>query len=283
MLSNKTLLELIRLADKLDHPEVNRIVSIFNFPRLVPSDKNSIKSKTTEIFNDLRYNSKKQGPFSDDIQLDFLQYLIDNFFEKNKRYNHFIEYNAPDPPIDFKNAFVSNNKELGNSLKRDGYVVIGRTIKKLLPQEIEEAKIESELMSKLDNWGFTQSKGHLNQAILNHSQGNWASANSQFRSFIESLLLEISNHFTPANEAITFSQAVKLLTKSVNPPFFSLTLNEIPKDNDSDSFVFGLWARLHPDGSHPGLSDEDDCSFRYHITIVFANYLLRRLGDRKQE
>jgi hypothetical protein len=282
MLSNKTLLELIRLADKLTHAEVNRIIAVFNFPKLAPAGNNTITSKTTEIFNDLRYNHLKAGPFTDDVQLDLLQYLIDDYFEKNPRLEKgLIDYAAFDQVIDFNNAFGIIHKGLINSLKRDGYFIEGKTIKKLLPQEIEEAKIESELFSALTKFTFTISKGHLTQAISNHSQGNWAGANSQFRTFIESLLTEISNYLLPANKSTTAAQAINILTETVNPPFLRKDLNEVPKDKDSDSLVFGLWVRLHPDGSHPGLSDEDDCSFRYHISIVFANYLLRRVEERK--
>lgn len=281
MLSNRTLLDLIMLADTFTHSEINRIVVLFNFTPLPSSRTNSIQAKTTDIFRHLKYNSGK-APFTGDIHIDFLQYLIDDFFRKRPFFeNGHSEYRPTGPPLTLENAFILSNKEIGNSLKRDGYIVVGKIIKKLLPQEIVEAKIESELVIVLEKLSFATTSGHLSQAIVNHSQGNWASANSQFRSFIESLLIEICNCLIPANDAKTGGQAIKLLTESLTPAFLSKTLNEVPKDKDSDSFVFGLWARLHPDGSHPGLSDEDDCSFRYHMTIVFANYLLRRLADRK--
>lgn len=280
MLSSKTLLDLIRLADSFTHPEVNRIAVVFNFTPLPPSKTNSIQAKTTNIFRHLKYKSGT-APFTDDIQLDFLQYLIDDYFIKRPRYeNGAVEYNRFGPSINFENAFTINNKEIGNSLKRDGYIVVGRTIRKLLPQEIEEAKIESELMIDLETFGFSQSKGHLNQAISNHSQGNWAGANSQFRTFTESLLIQIAGKLLPKNIPDTGAQAIKLLSETTNPPFFSKGLNEIPTTEKDDSFVYGLWVRLHPDGSHPGLSDEDDSSFRYYLTIVFSNYLLRRLKTR---
>lgn len=284
MLSNKTLFELVKFADKLNHSEINRIISIFNFSPIFTGEVKSIMEKTTGIFNELRYYPEtKKGPFSSDIQMDFLQYMIDDFFEKQPGYeNGDVAFNPNGTTIKFENAFVLENRHLGNSLKRDGYIVVGRTIRKLLPQEIEEAKTESELVKALDNFNFATSKGHLNQAILNHSQGNWASSNSQFRTFIESLLTEICSFLLPNNKAETAAQSIKLLGETANPPFLSKELNEYPNDKDSDSLVYGLWVRLHPNGSHPGLSDEDDCSFRYYITIVFANYLLRRLVERKK-
>jgi len=283
MLSNKTLLELVKVADKMTHADMNRVVSFFGFPKLIPAQNNTVKAKGNEILNDLRFNTKRVGPYSSDIQIDFLQYIVDDFFERRSDYETgTTEYNSWGPSINFKNAFVVNHKELANCLKRDGYTIEEKTIKKLLPEEITEAKIESELMASLDKYGFSVSKGHLTQGISNHSQSNWASANSQFRTFTESLLTEINNFLLPGNPATTAAQAIKKLAETVNPPFLSKDLNEYPSDKDSDSFVYGLWTRLHPDGSHPGLSDEDDCSFRYHISIVFANYVLRRLADRKK-
>ncbi len=283
MLSTKTLLELVKLADKLDHPDMNRVVSFFGFPKLMPSQNNTVKSKANEILSDLRFSSNRPGPYSADIQLDFLQYMIDDFFERRPRFeNGDTEYDFDGPSINFENAFTIYNKELCNCLKRDGYIVQGKIIKKLLPEEIAEAKTESELMTALDKYEFSISKGHLTQATQNHSQGNWASANSQFRTFIESLLTEINNFLLPGNLATTAAQAIRTLAETANPPFLSKDLNEYPTNKDDDSLVYGLWTRLHPNGSHPGLSDEDDCSFRYHISIVFANYLLRRLADRKK-
>ena len=282
MLSTRTLLELIKIADNLGHDEVDRIISIFDFSPMNFNGKNTVKSKTTRILDELRFYSKnKAGPFSESIQLDFLQYIIDNYFDKHNSEIESTIYNPNGPPITFRKAFITYHKELGNNLKRDGFIVEGKVIKKLLPQEIDEARTESELESNLDYYNFKTSKGHLTQAINNHSLGNWASANSQFRTFIESLLVEINNYLLPNNQVTTAAQAIKTLAETASPPFLSKTLNEYPNDKDADSFIYGFWCRLHPTGSHPGLSDEDDCSFRYHISIVFANYLLRRLTERK--
>lgn len=283
MFSTKTLLEITKLLDKCEHAEINRVVSIFNLTPPMLGEKKTVKTKVTRIFNDLRYfYNDKEGPFTDSIQIDLLQYIIDDYFDKRPHYEEgSVEYNSNGPNVNFENAFVTNNKVVGNCLKRDGYTVNGRTIKKLLPEEIEEFKTESELVKLLSNFKFEVSKSHLEQAISNHSQGNWASANSQFRTFIESLLIEISKDLLPQNSVKTAAQAIKTLAETVSPSFLSKDLNEFPKTKDENSFVYGLWVRLHPEGSHPGLSDEDDSSFRYHISIVFANYLLRRLNERK--
>jgi len=81
MFSNKTLYELIRIIDKLKISEIIRIISIFNFTPTPIFEKVDAKKLGTDIFNDLRYRSNSiQGPFSGDVQMDLLQFLIDDFF-----------------------------------------------------------------------------------------------------------------------------------------------------------------------------------------------------------
>ena len=41
-------------------------------------------------------------------------------------------------------------------------------------------------------------------------------------------------------------------------------------------------SRSHPSGSHPGLSDEDDCTFRLHLVLLVSRLLLQRLRGRGQ-
>ena len=50
--------------------------------------------------------------------------------------------------------------------------------------------------------------------------------------------------------------------------------------NDGKNLVNGVLKRLHPQGSHPGLSDEEDCTFRLHLVLVLARFFLRRLDAK---
>lgn len=60
--------------------------------------------------------------------------------------------------------------------------------------------------------------------------------------------------------------------------FLSTDLNEW--DGKGLGFVNGLMKRLHPQGSHPGLSDADDSTFRLHIVLITARLLLARFDAR---
>jgi hypothetical protein len=64
---------------------------------------------------------------------------------------------------------------------------------------------------------------------------------------------------------------------AVTPPFLSRDTNEW--EDNGRGFINGLIYRLHPHGSHPGISDEEDSTFRLHIVLVTARLLLRRLSS----
>lgn len=60
--------------------------------------------------------------------------------------------------------------------------------------------------------------------------------------------------------------------------FLSRDLNEW-SDNGL-GYLNGLIKRLHPHGSHPGLSDADDCTFRLHSVLLAARLFLVRFDKR---
>jgi len=280
MISYKTCTELIRVIDNYSQQEIDRIFHVFKLTHLIHPTLGRISQydKVHLLLENLE-DPKKSGPFSDSFQIDFLNCIIENFHRMRK--NSFATYYGEDnKPLTVTEIFSYEYPFLVNSLKRDGYIINGLSVKKLLPNEIEEAKTENELFSLLQMLNFKKSKGHLEQAISNHSQSNWASANGQFRTFIESLLIEISEKLVPDNKCDNAHAAIKILSQTVNPPFLRKELNEVESNKNDIPFIEGLWKRLHPEGSHPGLSDEEDSTFRYHIAIVVAHYLLRRLINR---
>lgn len=279
MLSLKTCLELINLLDNYPLKTIDRIFVVFDIEYMIAPihGKFTKEDKINILYKKLRHPPEK-GPFSNLFRMDLLQYMVDHFyrFEDDPKTSGYVFYKG-EGHIEYEDLFSHRHKALSNSLKRDGYIIKERIIKKLLPEEIEEAQSEVELFILLDKFNLTVTKGHLEQAISNHSQGNWAGANSQFRPFIESLLIDICKLILPQNNCNSASDAIKLLSQSANPPFLRPDLNEVEGFNCKKPFIEGLWKRLHPEGIHPGLSDEEDSTFRYHISIVVAHYLLKRL------
>jgi len=160
-------------------------------------------------------------------------------------------------------------------LAADGFVVTDRTLRRELPIDMGVPEAESELVRLLNRHGFAVAKGHLEQAFDNHADGNWASANSQVRAFLEGLLDEIAIKIDPATASGTSENRRAGLAKA---GFLSADLNEW--GNEGKNFINGLMKRLHPKGAHPGLSDEDDSTFRLHVVLLTARLLLSRFDAR---
>ena len=116
-------------------------------------------------------------------------------------------------------------------------------------------------------------RGHLKQALDAHSRGDWAAANAQFRTFMERLLNDIDSYLRPQKvEGLTPENRRALLGR----------IGFLPKERgewsrDGKNFIIELFKLLHTEGSYHGLSDEDHCTFRFHLGLVTARMLLRRL------
>lgn len=171
--------------------------------------------------------------------------------------------------------------DLSNSLLRDGFQINEYRSISVLPVEADLPEREDELRQLLDAHGFSTPEGHLEQAISAHARGDWASANSQLRTFIESLFDCIAETLLPNISAThTTSEARRAALASLPQPFFMPELNEWI--GNGGGFVQGFWRRLHPQGSHPGLSDKIDSTFRLHLVILVGHHFLKRLNERTQ-
>jgi len=280
-------LEIIHLIESWNTAEIDRFVLTFAIE--IPDQINGMslsKAKKANFIYAFLDKHEIPGPFTENAQLDAVQYI----FEKNIRDNP-PQINELNPwsevleaPVQIKadTLFIERYSRLYNSFKRDGYTVNEQGVVPLLPNELVESNIENELFRLLEHFNFNTSKGHLEQAIENHTNGNWAGANGQFRTYMESLLIEISNYLLPGRNCSNIGDAITWLSNPniLSPVLLHQHLNEVPAQGLNFSFINGLWKRLHPTGSHPGLSDEEDSTFRYHTLIVFTRYLLSRLENR---
>lgn len=171
--------------------------------------------------------------------------------------------------------------ELLRSLERDGFVLEqDGTLRRMLPVELDLPVADDEVHVLLDRYRMATSKGHLDQGVHAHTEGNWAAANSQFRTFFEALFDEIAMALEPMQASTAAnSETRRQLLANRTVPFLSRDLNEW--SNDGKNFVNGTFKRLHPQGSHPGLSDEEDSTFRLHLVLLSARVFLRRLDSMK--
>ncbi|MEP5151521.1 hypothetical protein [Planktotalea sp.] len=160
-------------------------------------------------------------------------------------------------------------------------VVTRLVLRRMLPDDVpsmDVRAVQSELETLLIKLGLTVAKGHLDQCIAAFSRGDWAASNAQLRSCFEAVIHGISERLGNDPKA-NMAQYLKVLGEA-NPAFLYPEYNEWHLQDQKPQFIKGLWARLHPEGSHPGLSEEDDCTFRLQIVTITLRLLLRRLDAR---
>lgn len=177
-------------------------------------------------------------------------------------------------------AFELMFSALSYNLKRDGFLVRDGQLRRALPETLNLAATDDEVHRLLTRFGFLDpTLGHLDQAIANHADGNWAAANGQLRNFMESLFDQIAERLAPNAASLPPAGHLRRvwLATGVAPPFLLPALNEWDDQGQGKGFIEGFYRRLHPAGSHPGLSDEEDCTFRLHLVLLVARLLLRRL------
>jgi hypothetical protein len=288
MLNKRTLLEITHIIENWTTAKLDRFALVFGIeiPEQIEGRVLSRAKKVNIIFTILDTNDI-DGPFTKDIQLDSFQYILEKYnrenpIQTNDALSSWLDDVDEQPNQNLDEQFIQNNTRLYNSIKRDGFTIRNEHIVALLPEELIESDVENELIRLLNHFNFNTSKGHLEQAIENHSNGNWAGANGQFRTYMESLLLEISNTLIPARDCTNIGDAITWLSNPaiLNPVLLHQHLNEVPAQGLNAPYINGLWKRLHPTGSHPGLSDEEDSTFRYHTLMIFTRYLLSRMENR---
>jgi len=179
-------------------------------------------------------------------------------------------------------------KQLERCLARDGFNVSWDAgdcgqgtppwLRRSLPQNVDLPAGDDLVHQHLKHFGFVRSCGHLDQAIDAHTRGDWAAANAQIRTFLESLILEIATRIASADLPPTpsLNNGFQALAKC---GFLSEGRSEW--NQDGKGMLNGLLKMLHSDGSHKGLSDEDHSTLRLHIALVTARAILNRLANGK--
>lgn len=157
------------------------------------------------------------------------------------------------------------------------------TLVRMLPKDIpglDFREAESEVVTLLDRSGFAVARGHLKQAVSAFQRGEWSSANGELRNFYESYLNEIAVALGYAGGDDSKAKR-DFLGASVQPPFLLTDYNEWNANSQKPQYIQGLMSRMHPHGGHPGLSEEEDATFRLQITLITARLFLRRFCQRK--
>ncbi len=189
-------------------------------------------------------------------------------------------------------------KKMLAGLRFDGFEVCEETIitdntwgdsksfyvlRRMIPNDIPELdfrEAENEIIHLLNTHRMVVPEGHLKQAISAFSRGDWAASNAQLRTFYESYLDEIADSL--GCDKTKNSKDKRDYLGQLNSPFLYEYLNEWNANMQKPQYIQGLMSRMHPQGSHAGLSEEDDATFRLQITLITARLLLRRYNKYKK-
>lgn len=178
--------------------------------------------------------------------------------------------------------FSQDNECFVRALARDGFALTEQgEVRRTLPEMADLPQADDEVHGLLDELGIATAKEHLDQAIDNHARGQWAAANGELRKVLESIFDEAAKRLAPDKAAITPpGNARRQLLASLHPPLLSEALGEWSADGKN--FVNGVFKRLHPEGGHPGPSDEEDCTFRLHLVLLVTRFFLRRMRSLRR-
>lgn len=250
MFSKITLFELAHALDFQTHDDVRRFSLEFHLEDVISGQW--IKKKKTSIADHMISTPDAVGPNGSALPIEIIEYLI-------KNHSGFRSFSETYP-------------KLVNSLNRDGFELTKTGLKKKLPTEIPVAEQEDQLISLLKKFDFNTALGHYNQAIAAHARGEWAAANGQLRPFVEEIFNRTQAIVCPGEHSSSHEKRIALAKAG----FFSRDYNEFLFDGTG--FVEGFWKRLHPEGSHPGLSEQSDSTFRLHLVILVIHHFLTRLA-----
>lgn len=155
--------------------------------------------------------------------------------------------------------------------------VTGLTV--AMPQFAELPETSSEVDILLSRNGFAVAERHLSSAKENIAQADWEAANGQCRAFLEALTDAIADALYPS-EAKLRSGGLAMRQLLAEKEFLSREKHEFG-DGNKQAFLPGLAKLLHPDGAHPGISNQPDAMFRLQLVVITARWLLKRFEREK--
>lgn len=256
--SRNTIVEALQLFEEWTTAKFERYLFRFGLESVAPTDLGFKPARINAVISHFLENPSQAGPGGTNIVLETIEFFVRSSGVGGSHANHY--------------------PALAHSLQLDGYIIQSDgTLTSVLPESTPIAAKETEVESLLLKFGFSVAAGHLNQAVNAHTRGDWAAANSQLRTFVESLFDSFADKLVPA-PALPTSHGRREQLAKLSPPFIDPALNEWDFTSNN-GFVQGFWKRLHPSGSHPGLSDEDDCTFRLQLVHLVAYRFLKRFDN----
>lgn len=259
--SRKTIATTMDILAERTHAHITNFLIRHGLEEIAPQDGSSISVRVNKLTLYLSKIQEENQELVSDVITEVIQEKLNDIADFNDSYSDDL-------------SFESRYESLVLALRKDGFSLTDNKIKRQLPEDIELNKYDNEVTYMLKKHQFDIPLSHLEQAKDAYDRQNWASANSQLRTYVEALCNEMAIKMHPGERLSGNSHSKKAALATTNPPIFIPELNEWL--GDGKGFIEGFWKRLHPEGSHPGLSDVEDCTFRLHLVTLVTSQILRR-------
>jgi hypothetical protein len=161
--------------------------------------------------------------------------------------------------------------DLRSSLLVDGYSLShdsGKwSIDPVGAEEIPLAPQVSDLEKALVGHGLTIAANHYRQAFSAFKRQDWEACNSSTRATVESFFVEVAKSQAAFSPSPNQGGGGPALAK----------LNEEGKFEPGEhDYVKGFWKMSHTNGSHPGLSNEQEALFRFSAATSALTFFIHR-------
>lgn len=160
--------------------------------------------------------------------------------------------------------------EFRSSLFEDGYSLSAEagkwTISPVGAAEVPLSPQVSDLEAALTGNGFTVAANHYGQAFSAFKRRDWEACNSSVRATVESFFVEV------AKGQAAFIQGPG---QGGGPAITKLEQAGKFEPGELD-YVKGFWKMSHTNGSHPGLSSEQEALFRFSAATSAVTFFIHR-------
>jgi hypothetical protein len=165
------------------------------------------------------------------------------------------------------NEWQIQNSQVAAGLRRalelDGYLFQDGRLVPTAPGAVAIEPLISSLETQLAARGFNVALRHYQQAVDTFTRSDFEAANSQTRSFLEDLFIQLCSEHTGRE----FNDAGAALQHARNARWL---------DDGEWNHIRHFWADIQDNGPHRGLSSPDEALFRLHYATAVARYLLTK-------
>lgn len=158
-----------------------------------------------------------------------------------------------------------------NSLAVDGWRVEERMLIPTTSHSLENTR--SSLRLAIEARGGAEAATRLDQLERGLDEGHWESANGDARAFLNAIFSIVARDRLDSEDAGLQEGAAR---KALQTAGFFRTDPRNSQHSFEANFVKALAEMLGSEGAHTGLSDQQTAIFRYAVTILTAEYFLKR-------